>query len=268
VDEALSVVERHGTPVLFGLVFLDQLGVPIPSLPLLLLLGSLAGAGRIDPMAALTAAAAGSLCADLLWFHLGRRHGTKVLAVLCRISLEPDTCVSRTQGLFARHGVKSLLVAKFVPGYDTVAPPLAGLLGVRVRPFLAWSTAGAVLWLTTLGGLGYLLSDRIAELTARADAMGDRLVLAIVVSLGVWLAWKVVQRQRVLRAIRTARITPEQLHEMIVGGLDPVLVDARSPTALDVLPFVIPGARLIAAEEIDQRHHEIPRDADVIVYCS
>jgi membrane protein DedA with SNARE-associated domain/rhodanese-related sulfurtransferase len=268
MDQILTFFELHGAPVIFVIVFLDQLGLPIPTVPILLMFGALAGTGRVEPLTGLLVAVAGSLCADLVWFQLGRWKGTRVLSLLCRISLEPDTCVSKTQALFARHGVKSLLVAKFVPGYDTVAPPLAGLLGVGVKSFILWSAGGALLWLTAYGGLGYLLSDRIAELAARAEGMGNTLGLVVVALFGGYLAWKVVQRQRVLREIRMARVTPEQLHEMIVDGRDPVLVDARSSAALDILPFVIPGARLITLEEIDARHAEIPRDRDVIVYCS
>ncbi len=268
MDQILSFIERHGGPVIFALVFLDQLGVPLPSVPLLLTLGALAGSGRVDPVSGFLVATLGSLCADLLWFQLGRWKGSSVLGLLCRFSLEPDSCVSKTHGLFARHGVKSRLVAKFLPGYDTVGPPLAGLLGVRTTPFLVWTAAGAVLWLGTFGGLGYAFSDRIADLAARAERLGSAVGLLVAVLFGGYVAWKYVQRQRVLRSVRLARITPEELHELIVNGRDPAIVDARSAPALDVLPVVIPGARLISLDEIDARHGEIPRDRDVIVYCT
>src|SRR5215831_5299657 len=113
MEQITTMVEAHGAPILFVLLFLDQLGLPLPAAPLLLLLGAMAGAGRIAPAAGFAAAVAGSLCADLVWFQLGRWKGTRVLGLLCKLSLEPDSCVSRTQGLFQRHGVKSLLVAKF-----------------------------------------------------------------------------------------------------------------------------------------------------------
>jgi len=268
LDQILSFTESHGGPVIFFIVFFDQLGLPIPSVPFLLMLGALSGTGRIDPFSGLLAAVAGSLCADLLWFQVGRRKGSKVLGWLCRISLTPDTCVGQTQGLFARHGVKSLLVAKFIPGFDTVAPPMAGMLGVGLRPFLLWSLGGALLWLVPIGGLGFVFSDRMADLAAAAENAGGTLGLVIVVLFGGYLAWKFIQRQRVLRTIRMARITPEQLNDLIVNGRDPVLVDARSLAALDLLPFMIPGALTITLEEIDARHAEIPRERDVVVYCS
>ncbi len=268
MDQVLEFVGRHGGWVIFGIVFLDQLGLPIPTVPILLALGALAGSGRVDPILGLLLAIAASLCADFIWFQLGRWKGTCVLAMLCRIALEPDTCVSKTHDLFARHGVKSLLVAKFVPGFDTVAPPLAGLLGIGALPFLLWSAAGALLWLGTFGSLGYLFSDQLKELAQAAELMGSTFGLLLVVLAGVYLGWKYLARQRVLRSLRMARITPEELHEMIVSGVEPIIVDARSRSALDALPFVIRGAQFLALEELDERHLEIPRDKDVIVYCS
>ena len=268
MDRVVAFVESHGVPVIFVTVFLSQLGLPIPSVPILLLFGALAGTGRVDPLMALVVALVGCLCADLLWFEIGRWRGSRVLSFLCKLSLEPDSCVSKTEGVFARYGVKSLLVAKFIPGFETVAPPLAGMLGIGTLRFVAWSTAGALVWLVTLGGLGYLLSDRIEELVARAESMGHALALVIGVSFGAYLTWKIVQRQRILASIRTARITADELHELIVGGRSPVLIDARSTEAIQVLPFVIPGALMITLDDLDKRYAEIPREHDVIVYCS
>ena len=268
MDAILHFVQLHGVPVVLGVVFLDQIGVPIPSVPVLMTLGALAGAGRINAFAAFSAAMAGAVVADIAWFELGRRKGTSVLSFLCRLSLEPDSCVSKTQDLFARRGVKSLLVAKFVPGFDTVAPPLAGMLGIPRGRFVAWTAAGAALWLLAFGGAGYLMSDRLAELAAGADRLSGTIAWTAVALFAAYLAWKFWERQRVLRALRTVRITPDELHAMIVGGGDPFVVDVRGATGLQLLPFVIPGARLITFEEIDTRHAEIPRDREVVVYCS
>lgn len=268
MDEILRVVESHGLPIVFVYVFLRQLGLPIPGAPALLMFGALAGAGRVHPLTVLVAAVAGSLAADVVWFRIGRRRGSKVLSFLCKVSLEPDTCVSNTQNLFARHGVKSLLVAKFVPGFDTVAPPIAGMLGIPLTRFAAWTAGGGLLWVLLYGGLGYAFSDRIAEVAAVVDRWGAAVGWFALSLFAAYLAWKFAQRRRVLRLIRMARITPEELHGMIVEGRDPVVVDARSGTALDILPVVIPGALMIRFEEIDARHAEIPRDKDVIVYCS
>jgi membrane protein DedA with SNARE-associated domain len=268
MHQALDFVTRHGAPVVFAIIFLDQLGVPLPSPPLLVAFGALAGSGRIDPVLSAVLAISASVCADYLWFLLGRWRGTRALALLCGIALEPDSCVSKTRDFFARHGVKSLLVAKFVPGLDTVAPPLAGLLGVGTSRFLVWSAGGAALWVGVFGGIGYVFSERFEELAESVDRIGSNLAWIAAVLLGLYLAWKYVGRRRVLRSIRTARITPEELHRLILSGIEPVIIDARNQSAFAALPVVIEGARLLALEEIDKRHSEIPRDREVIVYCS
>jgi membrane protein DedA with SNARE-associated domain len=211
MERILHFVELHGVPVVFAAAFLRQLGVPFPAVPVLLVFGALAGEGRLPAIPALLAGVAGSVAADLVWYRIGRWKGTKALTALCRVSLEPDTCVSTTQDQFARHGVKSLLVAKFVPGLDTVAPPLAGMMGIGLASFVAWTSAGAALWLLVFGGLGYVLSDRIAELAATADRWTGTIGWIAAGLFAVWLAWKIVQRQRVLRLIRMARITPDEL---------------------------------------------------------
>lgn len=264
----IEFIERFGAALIFAVIFLDQLGLPIPATPIVLTLGALAEGGSIEPVSSLAVATVASLCADLLWFQLGRRKGTRVLSLVCRISLEPDTCVSKTKGIFSRYGVKSLLVAKFVPGFERVAPPLAGLLGVGRLRFVLWSGAGALLWLVTFGGLGYAFSSRIEVLPAQLERLGSTLGLIMVGFLAAYVGWKYLARRRVLRALRMARITPEELHRMILAGEDPAIVDVRHDLSLETMPFTIPGARFITLEELDQRHHEIPRGRDVILYCS
>jgi membrane protein DedA with SNARE-associated domain len=268
MEHALDIIGRYGQPLIFALIFLDQLGLPLPTVPLLLALGALAGSGHINPVAALLVASLASLCADYLWFQLGRWRGAGVLGWLCRVALEPDSCVSRTHELFSRYGVKSLLFAKFVPGFDTVAPPIAGLTGVRAVPFLLWSGAGALVWLVAFGGLGFAFSDRLELMAGAADDFGGTVLLVLGGLIAIYVAYKFAERQRVLRSIRMTRITPEELHALMLGGRDPVILDVRSDAALDVEPFLIVGARRLTLEQLDARHHEIPRDRDVIVYCS
>ena len=264
----IDFIERFGSALIFVVLFLDQLGVPIPATPIVLALGALTARGAIDPLSSLAVATAGSLCASLLGFQLGRRIGARVLGLFCRISLEPDTCVSTTKDTFSRHGAKALLVAKFLPGIDILAPPLAGMLGIGRLPFVLWSTAGAILWLVTFGGVGYLLGSRIEELPALVERTGRTLGLIVVGLLAAYVGWKYLRRRQVLHGLWMARITPEELHRMILAGEDPAIVDVRSELSLQILPIAIPGALFIALEELDRRHPEIPRTRDVVLYCS
>jgi membrane protein DedA with SNARE-associated domain/rhodanese-related sulfurtransferase len=268
VEQALAFVEKYGSAVVFVVIFLDQLGFPVPTIPILLGFGALAGSGRIDPLQSLVVGTIACLCADFAWFELGRWKGTRVLNGLCRISLEPDTCVSKTRDLFARHGVKSLLVAKFVPGFDTVAPPLAGLLGVRIPTFLLWSTGGALLWLLAFAGLGYVFSDSLEALAEAADRLGGTLAVLVAVLTVIYIGRKVYARQRLLHDLRMERITPDELHALIVAGRRPLIVDARTQAAIDEEPFVIEGSLHITLEEIEARLHDLPHEQEIVVYCS
>jgi membrane protein DedA with SNARE-associated domain/rhodanese-related sulfurtransferase len=267
-EQALDFVGRFGAPMVFLVVFIDQIGVPIPSPPMLLAFGALAGAGRIDPVLGLLAAVAGSLCADSAWFQLGRRKGSRVLGWMCRLSLEPDSCVSRTRDVVARNGARALLVAKFIPGLDTVGPPLAGMLGIGVPSFLLWSAAGALLWAATFGGLGYAFSHDIESVLQAADRLGGTLLLAAVGLLVAYIGWKLWARHRVLYSLRMARITPRELHELIVSGEPPVIIDARNRSAVAALPVIIEGALSVTLAEVEARQDEIAREREVVVYCS
>lgn len=268
MDQVLEFVGRYGLSVVFLVVFLDQLGLPIPTVPVLMALGALAGGGRIDPLVGLPVAVVGCLCADMVWFQLGRRKGTRVLGWFCRIALEPDTCVSKTHGMYSRYGVKSLLFAKFVPGYDTVAPPLAGLMGVSLPSFLLWSTGGALLWLVAFGGLGYVFSGRIEVLALAAERFGWTMLVILGGLCALFVAWKYAARQRVLRSIRMARITPQELHELILGGQQPMILDARSRGAIDALPYAIEGAQPLILEDVEARQLEVALEREIVVYCS
>jgi membrane protein DedA with SNARE-associated domain len=268
VEDAIAFVSAHGVVVVFALVFLDQAGLPLPTVPILVALGALAGAGKIDPAASLAAAIAGSLAADWLWFRLGRWNGARVLRWVCRVSLEPDTCVDKTRGLFARHGPRSLLVAKFIPGYDTVAPSLAGMLGLGTARFLAWSTAGATVWLLAFGLLGYAFGGQVDAATDAGARLGGALGVVLGAAFAAWLGWKWLQRRRVLRDLRMARITPHELHALMKGGNAPEIVDVRSADSVAVDPFAIPGARFLEAEQLEARHGEIPREREIVLYCT
>ena len=254
--------------MLLGWVFVEQVGVPLPAMPLLLAAGALAGTGNLNYFAAVFWAALGALVADSIWFQLGRHKGIKILQLLCRISIEPDSCVRRTEGIFAKQGAKSLLVAKFLPGLGIVTPPLAGIFHMKFRRFLLFDGLGALLWTGTFVGLGYAFSGEIERIAARLASLGGWLLVVIAAALGSYIAYKFVARQRFLRELRIARITVEELKKKLDAGEDLTIVDLRHSLDFEAEPETIPGALHIDAKELQEKNDRLPRDREVILFCT
>jgi membrane protein DedA with SNARE-associated domain len=268
LNQTLEFLIRHGYSVLFTLVFAEQIGLPLPAVPFLLAAGALAGAQRMSLFLALALAVAASLLSDLVWYQVGRRRGAKVLQLLCRISLEPDSCVRRTERVFERHGARSLLVAKFVPGLSTAGPPLAGVFQMQFARFLGHDALGALLWAGVFLGLGYLLSGQIKQVAARALHLGTALLFLVFGGLASYIGWKYLQRQRFLRSLRIARISPEELKQKLEAGEDLVIVDLRHSMDFEAAPEVIPGAVHLDIEDLEAAHDAIPRDREIVLYCT
>jgi len=265
LEQAADFLIRHGYAVLFGWVLLEQMGLPIPAAPLLIAAGALARAGKMNLTFAVALAFIAVILADLFWYSLGRYRGGRILKLLCRISLEPDSCVRRTENLFVRHGVHSLLVAKFIPGLNTAAPTLAGIFRMPVRRFMIFASLGAFFWVVTVTSLGLIFSEQLEQIALR---WGGWLVAVLAGSLAAYVLWKFIQRQRFLRRLRIARITPKELMDKLTAGENISIVDLRQPMDIEAFPQMIPGALRVAMEEIEERHGEIPRDRDVVLYCS
>ena len=269
MEHMIQFLLHHGYSVIFVWVFVEQLGLPVPSAPALLAMGALAGRGEFSFWLTLALATLASLGSDFFWFELGRHRGHNILNQLCRISLEPDSCVRRTQNLFIRYGARSLLVAKFVPGLGAVAAPLAGMFGVRVMRFLLWDAAGVLTWAGTLTGLGYLFSSQLERIAYYAMSLGSGLAALVVGPFVAYIAWKYLERQRFIRKLRIARITPEELKQKLDAGEDIMVVDLRSSVEFEGEgDTVVAGALRMNTDEIEARHQEIPRDRDVVLYCT
>ncbi len=258
----------YGHVVLFGAVFIEQLGLPIPAGPLLVAAGALTASGRLDPVLTIVGPTGAALAANVIWYELGRRKGIRVLQLLCRISLEPDSCVRQTENAFARHGARSLLVAKFVPGLNTVAPPLAGIFRMRLRRFVLFNLLGTALWVGFFVALGYSFSDQLASVAGEAPRLGARLGALVLGALAVWVAWKFVRRQRFVRRLRIDRITPEELKRKLDAGEKLVIVDLRGSLDFEAEPETIPGARHLEVGRLDGIREELARAPEVILYCT
>jgi membrane protein DedA with SNARE-associated domain/rhodanese-related sulfurtransferase len=258
----------HGLPLVFGVVFLEQMGLPIPSLPLLLAAGAISATGQFGMLMGLAVTVLACLLADAFWFYLGRARGHQVLSLLCRISMEPDSCVRRTQNMFTRYGLRGVLLAKFVPGLSTIAPPLAGMTGVTATRFLLVDGLGSALYGGCFILLGYFFSSQVEQILAALSGVGGGALGLIAAAFALYIAHKYWQRQRLLRELRMARITVEELHRKQEAGEELIILDLRSRGELDLDPAIIRGARHVPVDQIEMDPHAIPRDREVIVYCS
>lgn len=268
MDDLLQMLVRHGYVFLPIFVFLDQLGFPLPAAPVLLGAGALAGMGQLDLGLCLLLVVTAALISDVARYEAGRRWGGLILRLICRVSLEPDSCVRRTEETFGRHGLRSLLAAKFIPGLNAVAPALAGLLHLQRGPFLLFAAAGALLWGGTFVGLGYLFSDQLEWIAASITRIGASLGGILAGGLILYLIWKFIQRRRFIHELRIARITPHELKKRLREGEPIAIVDLRHTLEAERDSGSMPGAIRMSPDELAERHHEIPRDREVVLVCT
>jgi membrane protein DedA with SNARE-associated domain/rhodanese-related sulfurtransferase len=261
-------VSQYGLLIVFMNVLLDQIGLPVPAVPTLVFAGALAADGQMPllPLFALTILAC--LVPDCAWYLVGEKYGIRVLKTLCRISLEPDSCVSKTQTRFERWGVNSLLIAKFVPGLAIIAPPMAGALRIGWLRFLALSIGAAVLWAGSFLLAGILFKSQIAGFLLHVSEIGSTAAAGILLLLAAYISYKWWERRRFYRLLRMARISVSELYQLIQTGAKPVIVDVRSSTARELEPRWIPGALHVPIPEVAHRMKELPRDRDIILYCT
>ena len=268
MNDTLQYLVKHGYIVLFGSVLAQQLGLPLPSTPFIIAAGALAHSGRLNLGVSVFVAFSAALLADVVWFEIGRLRGIRVLQFLCRISLEPDYCVRRTENTFARYGAKTLIVGKIVPGISAVATPMAGVYGLARSRFLLFDALGILLWIGTFQLLGYLFSDQLEDVVAYTSRFGGLLIALIVGGLAAYVAWKYVQRRRFLRSLRVARITPEELKAELDSGADILIVDLRHAMEDEAEPRTLPGAIRLPAESLEERGEELPHGKTLVLYCS
>jgi membrane protein DedA with SNARE-associated domain/rhodanese-related sulfurtransferase len=264
MNETMHFLAQHGTIVLFATVLAEQIGLPLPAVPFLIAAGALVGTGQMSLSVAVVAAVSAALLGDQVWFELGRRRGRRVLNWLCRISLEPTSCVRRTEDFYARHGVRSLVVAKFVPGLSTIAPPLAGIVGLSVSQYLLYNGLGTFLWVGSGIGVGYVFSDQLEQALSLIAHLGLTVGLILLGGVTSYVSYKVLQWYRLEHVV--SRLTVQQVREKIVAGEDPLIIDLRSVGDRRDIPG-IPGSLPLSFEELIARLPDLPRDRDMILYC-
>lgn len=263
-----AILITYGYVLIFGWVFLEQIGLPLPATPVLLAAGALSATEHMNFAMALFAGSLACVIADLSWFYFGRRWGHIVLRLICRFSLESSTCVRKTHDSFGRRGAYTLLFAKFVPGLSVVAPPVAGQTGMSLRRFLTFDFAGSIIWVGTLLLAGRLFGDLIEKNPHLLDTLGHFSGLLLLLGVLGFLGYRIYRQQAYLRKFRTARLEPMELKRMLDAGEPVYIVDLRHPLELVPDPFTLPGAFHVSPDALARRSAEIPHDRDVVLYCT
>ena len=268
MDALTSLLTQHGLTLVFANVLVAQLGLPLPALPMLIVAGTLVAQGTLHVAPLALIVMIGSLLGDTPWYFAGRRYGYRVLRTLCRISIEPDSCVKQTENIFGRWGPPSLLVAKYIPGFSTVAPPLAGTMGLALPRFLLYSAAAALLWAAVPVAAGYFFSAEVEWLLAWLENMGAGAFAVLAAIVLIYAGTKALERYMLIRFLRMVRISGTELRQWIEAGRTPIIFDARSALAREAEPRMLPGAVSVDLDNIEGMLERVSPDSEVVVYCS
>ncbi|HET6804288.1 MAG TPA: DedA family protein/thiosulfate sulfurtransferase GlpE [Frateuria sp.] len=264
----VALLAEYGLLLVFLNVLVEQAGLPLPAVPTLVVAGALAAAGRFPLGGLLLAALAGSLLSDFAWYAAGRRYGAGVMRILCRISLSPDSCVKRSELHFQRWRAPLLLVAKFVPGLSTVAPPLVGAMGLSPRMFLLFDALGALIWAGAAVVLGYVFADGVERVLAVFEDSGALAVQLVGALLALYVLFKWWQRRRLLVALRMVRIGVDELAQALRSGRPPLVFDVRTAGSRQLDGRAIPGALPFDPSTLDTSLAGVPRERELVLYCN
>ncbi|MEZ0233117.1 MAG: rhodanese-like domain-containing protein [Methylophilaceae bacterium] len=266
MSHLLHLIEQYGLAMVFINVLLEQVGLPLPAYPTLIISGALLSQGDYASAALLLlTAVVASLIADTSWYRAGRRYGKRVMAMLCKISLSPDSCVRQTSSIYTRWGAPSLMVAKFIPGFASIASGMAGTIGTRQSAFIFFDAIGAALWAGLAIYLGTLFSTTVDDLLNVLLTLGKWGSFLILAAFVAYIASKWWQRTRFLKSLHMARISVEELRLMLEEGNAPFIVDVRLPASQQA--GRIPGAVVISNNDVNSLILDAPLDGEIIVYC-
>lgn len=276
MSSTLQLLAAHSTWLVFVVTLAARLGAPLPAAPLLVVVGSLAVTGAVDFWPAMIASVIANLLGDAAWFYAGKRFGNRMLRLLCRISISPDSCVRQSEDFIHKWGGSSLIAAKFIPGISVVAAPMAGALGMPLRIFFGYDVLAASLWTFGFAVLGLVFSkqlDRVITVLSGFGAFSVALVLAV---LGAYLAYRWVRRRRLRREGAMPRIHVDELAQLIASGSAPLIIDVRSATSRLLDPRHIPGAHAIELKQAKQQFSALSSELAsalasgrrLVIYCN
>lgn len=268
MEAALQFLADYGYWVILAWVFADQFALPLPSIPILIAAGALSSTGQLDIVAVVAIASVATLAADFTWYAIGRRFGPKVLRLTCNLSIEPVSCISSAKSYFDRYGPAAIVGAKYIPGIQTLAPAAAGALPIPIGAFALLDIAATAIWVGPFVALGYLFNAELGQLMGWLGDTSSGFLIAFALAIAAYATFKICQWVLFLRTLRIRRVTPEHISGRLENGEPLTIIDLRQRGDVARQPLAILGANRIPLDEIKHRHDEIPRDRDVVVYCT
>jgi membrane protein DedA with SNARE-associated domain/rhodanese-related sulfurtransferase len=270
-----QLVDKFGPAIVFVNVMGSALGLPVPAMPTMIIVGAsialmaVNGAAFWPPLiGVLCVAVAGGVLGDLVWFQGGRKYGDKTLKTICRLSLSRDTCVKKTERFFGRWGVRVLLVSKFIPGLSLVSVPLAGAMGVRLRSFIAHDGAGIAIWSAVGLSLGVIFAAQLEMFFAMMSQLGRQAIMVIAALLAIYVAYRWWRRRALMATLEKARISVDQLYDLMNNEPLPIIFDIRSPEKRMLDPFAIPGSLFADERDLAKIIESYDKSRKLIIYCS
>jgi membrane protein DedA with SNARE-associated domain len=267
MNNIIPFLIQHGYTVLFIWVLVETMGLPLPSVPLFITMGALAYTGQVNLFLCIGVGVCAALLSDMFWYTLGRKRGSTVLSSICRIALEPDSCVRRTESFFGVYGARSLLITKFVPGLSAVSTPLAGIIRMSLPRFILFDVLGILFWAGSYTLVGFIFGKELDRALDYAGGMGKTLFVLVAGGLTIYVLWKYSLRRRFLDQLVTARITPDELKRKLDAGENITIIDVRHALDLEAEPYVIPGALRMSLDQAEG-HPALSSAREIVVYCT
>jgi membrane protein DedA with SNARE-associated domain/rhodanese-related sulfurtransferase len=267
MNDFVALLASQGAALVFAATLATRLGAPVPAVPFLVVAGGLTVGGQLSFVAVVLAAVLGNILGDGVWFLAGRRWGYRVMRLLCRISLSPDSCVRRSESILGRWGGWSLIAAKFVPGVSVVAPPMAGALGMSNLRFLAYETVAALIWTLLCLFVGRIFHAAIQDVLAVISDIGLGALAIGVLALAAFIGWRWRQRRLAQRVDDIVHIQVEALREALAAGAGPTVIDVRSDEARALDTRAIPGAIGIGLKQLPKQLAGFADGRELVVFC-
>jgi membrane protein DedA with SNARE-associated domain/rhodanese-related sulfurtransferase len=264
MNETIRFLTEYDYWLLLGTILGRQACLPIPAYLIVVAAGALVRSDKLSPAGIAGLCILAFLVADLAWYGAGRKFGGKILHFACGLTRDSATCAHKATSAFDRHGVRILLVSKFIPGFDAVAAPLAGQSHVAVIRFLVFDGFGAAFWTGTYATLGYVFANQLDRIAVHLARVGALAAIAGTAMLGFYVLRRLARWLRFVRQFRLARITPEELRDQMNAGKDMLLVDLQKQ-ALEG----IPGAVRISPHVLERsKAPGISPTREVVLYCT